>query len=71
MSEVNHILRGVSPTVNHQLKASMTLSHFIKSSSVILDCILDVPTANPPYWILASGFWDDNGVWMDDKFWID
>jgi len=28
-----------------------------------------IPTLD--VWILATGFWNDQGVWKDDEFWID
>jgi len=29
------------------------------------------PSVTPVVWILSTGFWDDNGVWLDTSSWID
>jgi hypothetical protein len=33
--------------------------------------IPDIENPEPDLWILATNFWDDDGVWEDDDVWKD
>lgn len=66
-------MRSIKLISGCRIKVNSATARVTLQGECVKNKILFVNPIIPPVdnWILATGFWNDNGVWDDTKFWID
>lgn len=68
----NSNLGNVEETAPIFVSLSTTTSTTTILPTTTTTTTLPITTTTFPYpWILATGFWNDFGIWKDDSIWID
>jgi len=54
-------------------KGNEDIKSFIKINNFVIANVSEQSESelSEPFWILATGFWNDSGTWIDSKVWID
>jgi hypothetical protein len=63
--------KAVGQKIEYEEQTLSITQHFATNSITLVTGFPTLGEEDPSNWILATGFWNDEGVWVDNDFWID
>ncbi|MGP1514450.1 MAG: hypothetical protein ACTTJH_00635 [Bacteroidales bacterium] len=57
--------------VDVPFESNQNITQMMNNADFVTGIIIEESDETQEYWVLKDGYWDDEGIWIDEEYWKD